>query len=555
MGARLIPAEPVFVNNAEGEVCERLVRNLGDDDVVLANLRLTDHHQDHEADLVVLMPGAGLVVVEVKGGSVEVDGDGRWSQHGGGRSRRIDPVGQARRSKHALREYVQADPRWRDSSRTRVRWAHTVVTPYSSVPDDFSLPDCGRDMIHGREDQPHLAQRVRAVARSQETNWREPTRDDVDLVVEILSGRSLMVRDVVAESDDREARADRLTQEQAMILSVTRLLHRVEVRGGAGSGKTVLAMAQAKQLTRGFAGQKPQRVALLCYSIGLGEWFNRAFEGELRKSRPAFIGRFEELARAWGAQIHADRNDSDFWEKELPARMAELADELPEGKKFDAIIVDEAQDFAEDWWVPLLAALKDPDEGGLYVYSDENQKVFERFGRPPVALVPLVLDHNLRNTRQIAESFGPLAPMRMRPLGGEGPQVRFVQASAHDALGVADDEVEALLDDGWPTQHVALITTGSRHPEQTSRQEQLEQEGYWRTFWESDDVFYGHVLGCKGLERRAVVLCVNEDGTRDRSRERLYVGLSRATDQLVVVGDAAAIRSMGGEETLRRLGV
>ena len=63
------------------------------------------------------------------------------------------------------------------------------------------------------------------------------------------------------------------------------------------------------------------------------------------------------------------------------------------------------------------------------------------------------------------------------------------------------------------------------------------------------------MLGCKGLERRAVVLCVNEDGTRDRSRERLYVGLSRATDQLVVVGDAAAIRSMGGEETLRRLGV
>ena len=555
MGARLIPAEPVFLNNAEREVCERLVRNLGEDDVVLANLRLTDHHQDHEADLVVLMPGAGIVVVEVKGGSVEVDGQGRWWQHGGGPSRTIDPVGQARRSKHALREYVQEDPRWHDSSRGRVRWAHTVVTPYSSVPEDFSLPDCSREMIHGRDDQRHLAQRLRAVAHAQETNWREPTRDDVDLVVEILSGRSLMVRDVVAESDDREARAERLTQEQAMILSVTRLLHRVEVRGGAGSGKTVLAMAQAKQLTRGFAEQKPQRVALLCYSIGLGEWFKRAFEGEPRKSRPAFIGRFEELARAWGAEIQADRNDSDFWEKELPAQMAELASALPEGKKFDAIIVDEAQDFAEDWWVPLLAALKDPDEGGLFVYSDENQRVFERFGRAPVALVPLVLDHNLRNTRQIAESFGPLAPMRMRSMGGDGPQVRFVQASAQDALGVADDEVEALLDDGWPTQHVALITTGSRHPEQTSRQEQLEQEGYWRTFWESDDVFYGHVLGCKGLERRAVVLCVNEDGTRDRSRERLYVGLSRATDKLVVVGDAAAIRSMGGEETLRRLGV
>ena len=38
-------------------------------------------------------------------------------------------------------------------------------------------------------------------------------------------------------------------------------------------------------------------------------------------------------------------------------------------------------------------------------------------------------------------------------------------------------------------------------------------------------MFYGQVLGFKGMERRAVVLCVNEDGRRDRSRERLYVGL------------------------------
>jgi DNA helicase IV len=145
--------------------------------------------------------------------------------------------------------------------------------------------------------------------------------------------------------------------------------------------------------------------------------------------------------------------------------------------------------------------------------------------------------------------------MRMRSLGGEGPEVQFVQASAEEALGVADDEVERLLDDGWPTRHVALITTGTRHPEQNSRQEQLGQEGYWRTFWESDDVFYGHVLGCKGLERRAVVLCVNEPEPRDRSKERLYVGLSRATDKLVVVGDAAVIRRTGGEEIARRLGL
>ena len=52
------------------------------------------------------------------------------------------------------------------------------------------------------------------------------------------------------------------------------------------------------------------------------------------------------------------------------------------------------------------------------------------------------------------------------------------------------------------------------------------------------------MLGFKGMERRAVVLCVNEDGSRDRASERLYVGLSRPTDRLIVVGDPDAIRRM-----------
>jgi len=88
---------------------------------------------------------------------------------------------------------------------------------------------------------------------------------------------------------------------------------------------------------------------------------------------------------------------------------------------------------------------------------------------------------------------------------------------------------------------------------QTERQASLGQQGYWDLFWDADDIFYGHVLGFKGMERRALVLCVNEDGTRDRAAERLYVGLSRATDRLIVVGDPDAITRMGGPEVSRRL--
>lgn len=553
MTATPIPGDPLFVTASEREVWERLVASLRDEDIVLANVRLTDEKKDHEADLVVLMPGAGVVVVEVKGGSLWVEA-GQWRQRRGGGSKWIDPVDQARTTKYAIRQYVESDPRWRDSSRNRIRWAHSVVAPYSAFDDDFAMPDCPRWAVHGRDDLDDLADRLREVASRQESGHRLPTEDDRDLIVEILRGRHLPVLDVTADADEREAAADRLTQEQAVLLKVTRLLHRVEVRGGAGSGKTVLALTQAKELTRGRADVKAQRVALVCYSIGLAEYFKRQVAGAPRKHRPAFVGTFHELGHLWGAP-DGSREDSDFWEEQLPRTMGELAAGLDHGHKFDAVIVDEAQDFADQWWTPLMRALRDEVNGGLFVYTDENQRIFARYGQPPVPLVPLVLDHNLRNTRQIADAFGPLAPMRMNLRGGEGPDVTFVAASAESTLDVADEQVERLLDDGWKMRDVALLTTGQRHPVQKERQETLGQSGYWQCFWEEDDVFYGHVLGCKGLERRAVVLCINESEPRERARERLYVGMSRATDRLIVVGDPAVVRAMGGDEVAARLGL
>ena len=428
------------------------------------------------------------------------------------------------------------------------------MTPHARFGDDFEVPELPRWALHDRNEQDLLAERVRDNAWGLQHGRRPPSYDDVHLVVQILAGRMPTSYDVNAEADERAATADRLTQEQASILQVTRLLHRVEVRGGAGSGKTVLALQQAKQLTRGRTDRPPQRVALLCYSLGLAEYLKRTVATWHRKERPAFVGTFHEFGKQWGAP-DGDRQDSAFWEESLPQLMAELAGGLADKQRYDAVIVDEAQDFADSWWRPVLKALRDEETGGLYVYSDENQRIFARYGRPPVPLVPLVLDHCLRNSRPIHAAFAPLAPSRMYARGGDGPAVRFVAASAGEAVAVADDAVDQLLDRGWKPEHVCLLTTGHRHPIQLERTSFHDQDGYWRTFWDADDVFYGHVLGCKGLERCAVVLCVSESEVRDRARERLYVGMSRATDELVVVGDPHIIREMGGDEVARRLGI
>lgn len=243
-----------------------------------------------------------------------------------------------------------------------------------------------------------------------------------------------------------------------------------------------------------------------------------------------------------------------FWEEQLPQQMLELAQNIDDGQRFDAVVVDEAQDFADAWWDPVLASLRDDEEGGLFVFSDEGQRVFDRQGTPPVPLVPLVLDRNLRNTRQIATTFQPLVDHPIRYLGADGPEVHFVPCSRADAADNGDDQVEKLLDDGWRPEDVALLTTGSRHPEQVARQERGNQ-AYWDSFWDADQVFYGHVLGFKGLERRAVVLVVDAAGPVERARERLYVGMSRARDQLVVCGDPDFIAQVGGSDLARKLGI
>lgn len=539
---------PRLANRAERRVYEALIEQRQPHDLVVAGQRVTDHLKDHEVDFVVAIEGAGIVCLEVKGGEVWHDGHG-WRQKRGGREHTIEPVRQAREACYALRDYVEKDPRW---TQGRLRWDHVVVLPNTELPDGFALADCPRWKVIDRNDLPSMVAKLRDVLLGQELDRPLLTTTGIEQIRTALSGRGLPQRDVVARALANEDAADTLTEHQGVILDAIRLLNRIEVRGGAGSGKTFLAMEQARRLA-----QRGQRVALVCYSHGLASYLERVTATWPRRQQPAYVGEFHALGMQWGAPEGPDEalrteETVQFWEHDLPRQMAELAMELEIGHRFDSIVVDEAQDFADSWWEPMLIALKDPDEGGLYVFTDEGQRVFNRYGSPPVPLVPLILDHNLRNTRQIANAFQPLVDHPMRFLGGEGPAVSFVACSRDDALSVGDDQIEALLEAGWRPEDLALLTTGSRHPEQAERQKE-GHKAYWDTFWDTDQVFYGHVLGFKGLERRAVVLVVNEASQFDRSRERLYVGLSRARDQLVVCGEPEFIRQVGGPDLARRL--
>jgi hypothetical protein len=544
MAPRCFPEEPEFESPAERAVWLALRDKLPEDAALFANRRFTDRKGDCEADIIVGLPGAGIAVVEVKGGAVAHDGH-TWRQTGGGaHGKVIDPVEQGRRSKYALRTYLDGMPLWR---RRRGRYAHLVAFPASRVPADFQASDCPRWMVIDRDQVDDAAGLVRAALTDQHAENPPAQAADIDDLVECLAGRPPAQRDLVAEADAREHQCDLLTGQQAKVLDYIRSLHRVEVRGGAGSGKTWLALEQARRLSA-----SGRRVGLLCYSRGLSAYLRRRVQLLRRGERPAYVGTFHNLGVEWGAPPGTD-DDSDYWERRLPHAMTGLAAHLSEQERYDAFVVDEAQDFSDAWWPALISGLRAPDRGGLYAFADEGQRVFARTGRPPVDLAPIELDENLRNTKQIAQTFGSLARAQMRYRGGEGVPVRFIQCASAEAVTAADDEVDSLLADGWAHQHVALLTTGHRHFMQRERQSR-GQDHYWASYWEHDDVFYGHVLGFKGLERPAVVLAVNGFSTDEsRAREKLYVGLSRARDLLTVCGDLELIGRIGGEGVVRRL--
>jgi len=538
---RLYPDEPDFRDGgaAERTLWEALRDQLPDDAALFANVGLQDEATEREIDVLVAWPGVGLAAIEVKGGHV-TRRDGQWRQ--GADLHPIDPVHQVQQARHVLTNLLSRH----GLSVARSRFAHVVALPHTPVPRDVDAPDLPRTMLIDRDDVDHAAWAVKRAIEEHGGGHGVPTDADVAALTRYLVGQFPSQVDVLATSAEHEDHLDHLTRDQAGILDSFRAFSRLQVVGGAGTGKTWLALEQARRRAR--AGD---RVALLCYSRGLARYLTRITRTWRPAERPAFVGLFHDLPISWGAPTGSD-DDSDYWEVDLPAHLGRLADQRPRTELFDTVVVDEAQDFGEAWWTSLMRCLRDPDTGRLYVFLDEAQRVFARDGAAPIDVPPVVLDDNLRSTKQIAQLCGSLREGLTRPRGWPGARVRVVDVPYDEAIGAADDAVEALLAEGWEPGRVALLATGRRHPLQV----ELTGSGYdeyWDGFFAETDVFYGHVLGFKGLERSVVVLAVNGFRDLERARSLLYTGMSRARMLLVVVGPRATIEHLGGEATRHRM--
>lgn len=547
MGAamRCIPEEPEFGegHHAEKAVWTALRNSLPDDCVLAHSVHVRDGRNEYEIDLLVLWPNVGMAAIEVKGGQVSIT-DGQWYQSDRTQRRQIQsPVAQSQSSLHALKNWLENQLGARLSSRC----VYMVSLPYTDVPRDWNMAGCPRSLILDQTGSKSPADLVRQAIENEGGGASPLAPAFLERIVRKLGG-NLDTAVVPSTTQEDEAAQDHLTERQSVLLQATRSLNRVRFTGGAGSGKTWLAVEKAKLLSK-----QGKRVGLFCYNKGLGQYLQDRVGTWKRQAKPVFTGEFHEYVRGLGVP---DGSGQDYFDVEMPRLLKELAAGLKPHERLDAVVVDEAQDFAPLWWDALLACTSNPDAGEVYAFMDDRQDVYQRWGGatadltsgPMATFVPIHIDDNLRNTVKIAETFKPFAGEYFKPRGSTGLPVRFVDCPAEEALDVAGDCLEALIEEGWANNQIALLTTKDRHPVHLDYFERGATEEYWRDFHANEGEFYGHVLGFKGLERSVVVLCVNGFKDMGRAREQLYVGLSRARSLLVVVGNSGLLEEAGGRE-------
>jgi hypothetical protein len=548
---RCIPEEPEFGEgfHAEEAVWTALKVSLPDDCVLAHSVQVRDGRNEYEIDLLVLWPGVGMAAIEVKGGQVSVS-DGQWYQSDRSGKRKIQsPVAQSQSSLHALKNWLENQL----GSRLSSRCVYMVSLPYTDVPGDWTMAGCPRQLILDQTDSKSPAELVRQAIENEGGGASPLAPAFLERIVRTLSAdlHTAVVPSTTSQED--EAAQDHLTERQSVLLQATRALPRIRFTGGAGSGKTWLAVEKARMLSK-----QGKRVGLFCYNKGLGQYLQDRVETWRRQAKPVFTGEFHEYVRGLGVP---DGSGQDYFDVEMPRLLKELAAGLEPHERLDAVIVDEAQDFAPLWWDALLACTTDPDAGEVYAFMDDRQDVYQRWGGatadftfgPTASFVPIHIDENLRNTRKIAETFKPLAGEHFTPRGSTGLPVRFVDCASNEALDIGGDCVDALITEGWANNQIALLTTKERHPIHLDFFERGATEDYWREFHAGEAEFYGHVLGFKGLERSVVVLCVNGFKDMERAAEQLYVGLSRARSLLVVVGDGTLLEEAGGRELMMAL--
>ncbi|AFH65615.1 3'-5' exonuclease [Paenibacillus caseinilyticus] len=358
--------------------------------------------------------------------------------------------------------------------------------------------------------------------------------------------------------------------------------HRL-IRGVAGSGKTLVLASRAKILAK----EHPDwRILVLCYGIPLSRSLKQLIERKFEEPEDLFDlidQASSEGPRRCPVEVYNFhewlRHSFRMKEEDLPNLLDKIARKEAIVPKYDAILIDEGQDF-EPEWLRLLSACLNPDTQSLLLVEDRAQAIFKR--RVSLAQETgldfrgrsRILTINYRNTAQIVrfawefyqrhsqlqtkvqagsvDGVEIIPPQATKRRGPE-PVIRRCQGFAQE-MEFVTEEIHKLSREKKVALHDIAILYRVKNTHQASYidmiRRQLERQGIafdWitespeskRRFVRQDDqVKISTIDSAKGLDFRAVFLVNIENmpfplvDVEEREVSLFYIGMTRALDDL-----------------------
>jgi hypothetical protein len=352
------------------------------------------------------------------------------------------------------------------------------------------------------------------------------------------------------------------------------------IRGVAGSGKTIILASRAKMLSK----QNPDwRILILCYNISLSNAIQQMIHHMLNEPDDLFD--FDPNAKSVQNENIMVRNFHSWLKNDLRIREQQLPDIIEKLERneailptYDAVLIDEGQDFEAEW-LRLVSLLINADTQSLLLVEDRAQTIYQR-KRSYVQDTGLsfqgrskVLSINYRNTQQIVkfawEFYRKHSMFKNkvvnRELEGEiiapqstkrrGPEPGIVKAATFfEEMRIVARSIKKLhMEKKVPLEDILILYRVKRthkYPIIDIIKRNLKDEGlpyYWITendvskrSYAKDDgkVKISTIDSSKGLDFRAVFI-VNVDSmpfpleeNKEREVSLLYIGMTRAKEYL-----------------------
>lgn len=538
--AKMIPST-VDPESTESEkvVYERLRSQLPDSWTVIHGKRFVlpakgPHRiKEGEVDFLVLDPKRGYLGIEVKGGGIERDADG-WFRREGSSVQRIHrvPGRQAQDGVHGIANYLREHPLFQALGRgPRYGWG--VCMPFHDIEGSLG-PELPEAFILDRADLDDLRSQMDRLFSANGVEGPPLLEGVADTWTKALTPVFRLVAPLSSRLANAESKLFRMTGEQMGILDNLAETTRVGVKGAAGTGKTVVGFEQAKRLSA-----EGLRVLFLCYNKPLADELAASAHDFTVRTFHALCG---EMTRAAGVRFLPPKRgeeDQGFWETEAPDLLSSALDSLPDDR-YDAVIIDEGQDFKEYWWIVIERLLRDPAESRLWVFYDPNQDLYGGGPVETLGLMPARLSFNCRNTKNIARFSSSHIEQepKLKPDAPDGAGVMEVQCTDEKAMteAVRKEVHRLVVDEKVPAADIVVLSPlGQSSPSwRAKRLGNLELVDFQQAP-AANQLRFGSLQRFKGLEADAIILCDIRPSDPLCSPKHLYVGTSRAKHILSVL--------------------